>query len=371
METDLADSLATAQRDIAAGRCVLVHGANGTRRSAVMVAAGASADAACVNLIAKHARGLICLALTRADADRVGLRMQPRRSGLPATTGFTVSIEAAIGVTTGISAEDRARTIAAAIDPASGPEALHTPGHVFPFVVADAGVLERPMLAEAALDLARMAGCGPYAVFSEVLDDSGELADIDHVRRLAALIGAATLDIDEVIRDRRRTERIIARSHSTSVDTEEGGPFRLHIYRNLISGAEHIALVKGDPDGAEPIPVRIHGLNVTDDLLRWRNFGQPDHLGRYLAAADRAGRGIIILIREHYSTTLAERFIAREREEKSGYGRTELVDLGVPAQILGDLGVRDIVLLSGDETAQHNLRGFGINCVATRSVDDA
>ncbi|MFC4670801.1 3,4-dihydroxy-2-butanone-4-phosphate synthase [Seohaeicola nanhaiensis] len=372
METNVQSSFKTAVEALAAGRCVFIHGESGARRAAVMVVAATHCDAPGVNLLAKHARGLVCLAMTGEQAARLELRMQPRRNMASGQTGFTVSIEAARGVSTGISAEDRARTIAAAIDPASGPRALHTPGHVFPYVVADGGTLLKPMLPEAALDLARLSGCGPFAVFSDVLDDEGELADIGHFQALAESLDCAVLDIKDLILARRRTEKMVERTHATSADTEEGGIFAVQLYRNRLSGAEHIALIKGNLSAATgAVPVRVHSLNITDDILRWRNFGPSDHVGRYLRAVDALGCGVIILIRESYDTTLTERFVARERQASTGYGFTELTDFGIPAQILADLGVRQIELLSESEGQYGNLAGFGISCVGTRPVSDA
>lgn len=360
----------TAKDDIAAGGCVLLHGDSGGRRHAVLMAAADRCDAEMVNRLAREARGLVCVSVETALADRLGLKMQPRRNTSNAMAGFTVSVEAATGVTTGISAEDRARTIAALIAPESTPGDIHTPGHVFPYVVSEGGVLVNPMLPEATLDLARMAGCEPNAVFSDVLDADGELAGKEYVRALGRDRGIACLDIRDLIRERRKTEKIVERTHSTRVETQEGGGFRLHVYRNKLSGAEHIVLVKGDPGDGDTIPVRAHSLNITDDILRWQNYGQPDHVGRYLKAVKRAGTGVVILIREAYSTTLAERFITREKEASTGYGRTELVDFGIPAQILSELGVTEFELLSETPEAFGDLTGFGLTCTGTRAVRD-
>ncbi|MEC7256897.1 MAG: 3,4-dihydroxy-2-butanone-4-phosphate synthase [Pseudomonadota bacterium] len=370
MERTLTSAFDTARGDIAAGRCVLVHGDSGGFRRAVLMAAADRCGPEMVNRMARDARGLVCVSIDRALSDRLGLRLQPRRNAANTATGFTVSVEAAKGVTTGISAEDRACTIAALIDPGSTSGDINTPGHVFPVVAAEGGVLANPMLPEATLDLARMAGCGPNAVFCDVLDDEGELAGLEHVAALSASSGIACLDIRDLIRERRKTERIVEQVHSTRVETQEGGGFRLYLYRNRLSTAEHIVLVKGDPETRDVLPVRVHSLNITDDILRWQNFGQPDHVGRYLRAVKRAGAGVLILIRETFSTTLADRFKTREAQASTGYGGSELVDFGIPAQILSDLGVTRFELLSESPGDFGDLTGFGLNCVGTRAVRD-
>ena len=224
-----------------------------------------------INFMAKHARGLICLALTRDRVEQLGLPLMAQNNGTRHQTAFTVSIEAREGVTTGISAADRARTVAVAIDRSCGPQDIVTPGHVFPLVARDGGVLERTGHTEAAVDLARLAGLTPAGVICEIMNDDGTMARRNDLITFAQRHGLKIGTISDLIAYRRRYDSIIRRISETNLDSIYGGDFRCVVYLNKVTKAQHVALVKGDPSTGGPITVRMHAVNLFTDTLGHAN----------------------------------------------------------------------------------------------------
>lgn len=220
-----------------------------------------------INFMAKHARGLICLALTRERVEQLGLPLMAQNNGTRHATAFTVSIEAREGVTTGISAADRARTVAVAIDPSCGPQDIVTPGHVFPLVARDGGTLERTGHTEAAVDLARLAGLTPAGVICEIMNDDGTMARRNDLITFAQRHGLKIGTIADLIAYRRRYDSIVRRISETHLDSTYGGDFRCVVYLNKVTMAQHVALVKGDPATGGPIMVRMHAVNLF--TTRW------------------------------------------------------------------------------------------------------
>src|ERR1700710_480438 len=220
-----------------------------------------------INFMAKHGRGLICLALTKDRVDSLGLALMSRNNGTRHQTAFTVSIEAREGVTTGISAADRARTVAVAIDPACGPQDIVTPGHVFPLVARDGGTLERTGHTEAAVDLARLAGLTPAGVICEIMNDDGTMARRNDLISFAQRHNLKIGTISDLIAYRRRYDSIVKRLSETTFESIYGGAFRCVIYVNKVTLAQHIALVKGDPATGGPVTVRMHAVNIFTDAL--------------------------------------------------------------------------------------------------------
>lgn len=258
---DLHKALSTPEEIIAeakAGRMFIL---------AVFIIRAQHANADAINFMAKHGRGLICLAMERQMVDRLNIPMMSSNNGTRHQTAFTVSIEAREGVTTGISAADRARTIAVAIDPETRPEDLVTPGHVFPLIAKDGGVLVRTGHTEAAVDIARMAGLYPAGVICEIMKDDGSMARLPDLIAFAQLHGMKVGTIADLIAYRRRTETIIEKRLSTKFNSVFGGEFQMHVYANKVSYAEHIALVKGDLSGDAPVLVRMHAINILEDVL--------------------------------------------------------------------------------------------------------
>ncbi|MBL8702495.1 MAG: 3,4-dihydroxy-2-butanone-4-phosphate synthase [Alphaproteobacteria bacterium] len=337
-----------------------------------------------INFMAKYGRGLICLSLTRQRCDALGLELMSRENGTRHQTAFTVSIEAREGVTTGISAADRARTIQVAIDPTKGRADLVTPGHVFPLVARDGGVLERTGHTEAAVDIARLAGLIPAGVICEIMNDDGTMARLPDLVAFAQFHGLKIGAIADLIAHRRRTDRTVERRLETELDSRFGGLWRMVVYVNTASYAEHIALIKGDVTTREPVLVRMHALNVLDDVLGDRAAGRGDTLHGAMEAIGRAGRGVVVLLREPRPTSLSDRVRARLAEPAvaladylSDAGRAaaggelgppQLRDYGVGAQIVRDLGVRDMVLLTNAHRAIIGLEGYDLRVVEIRPI---
>jgi 3,4-dihydroxy 2-butanone 4-phosphate synthase/GTP cyclohydrolase II len=317
-----------------------------------------------INFMARHARGLICLALTRHRVEQLGLPLMSQSNGTRHQTAFTVSIEAREGVTTGISAHDRAHTIAVAINPESGRDDITTPGHVFPLMAREGGTLVRAGHTEAAVDIARLAGLNPAGVICEIMNDDGTMARLPDLVAFAQRYNLKLGTIADLIAHRRRTERLVKRVQEGVLDHAEGGAWKLIVYANTIEYAEHLALVKGDLGGPDPVPVRMHAVDLTGDMLGGPNWKVLHGAMRMIA---REGRGAVVLIRDPRPTALSERV---RHLTTSPRPRTELRDYGIGAQILLDLGVRDMVLLSNTHHTVVGLEGYGLNIVDQRPIED-
>ncbi|UCH72798.1 MAG: 3,4-dihydroxy-2-butanone-4-phosphate synthase [Rhodospirillales bacterium] len=324
-----------------------------------------------INFMAKHGRGLICLALSRERVEQLGLDLMDQRNTSRLETAFTVSIEAAEGVTTGISARDRARTVAVAIDPTKGRDDIRTPGHVFPLVARDGGVLVRTGHTEAAVDIARLAGLNPAGVICEIMNEDGSMARRDDLITFAQRHGLKIGTIADLIAYRLRHDRIVEPGAEVELDSRYGGRFRMHVYTNRIHHAEHVALVKGDIGADGPVLVRMHALNVLDDVLGCTASGKGGDLQAAMEMIGRAGRGIVVLIREPQPTALSDRVAAQAaagRGEKSA-SSGELRDYGVGAQILLDLGVREMILLSNSPKTIIAIEGYGLKVLGHRPIE--
>ncbi len=319
-----------------------------------------------INFMAKHARGLICLALTRERVEQLGLPLMAQNNGTRHQTAFTVSIEAREGVTTGISAADRARTVAVAIDPSCGPQDLVTPGHVFPLVARDGGVLERTGHTESAVDLARLAGLTPAGVICEIMHDDGTMARRNDLITFAQRHGLKIGTIADLIAYRRRYDSIVKRLSETKLDSTYGGEFRCVIYVNKVTMAQHVALVKGDPAAGGPVLVRMHAVNLFTDALGQRTGGRGGEIEASMREISEEGRGVIVLIREPVTVMLSEQ--RRRSGEADEQGSGELRDYGVGAQILIDLGVKEMVLLTNSKKSVVGLEGFGLTISGRRPV---
>jgi 3,4-dihydroxy 2-butanone 4-phosphate synthase/GTP cyclohydrolase II len=324
------------------------------------------ATPAVINFMAKHGRGLICLTLTRERVEQLKLPLMPQQNASRLRTAFTVSIEAREGVTTGISAPDRARTVATAIDPSKGPGDIETPGHIFPLMARDGGVLVRTGHTEAAVDIARLAGLNPSGVICEIMNDDGTMARREDLVRFAQFHGMKIATIADLIAYRRRHDRIVERRLETSFESKYGGHFQMYIYVNTVAHVEHIALVKGDISTPEPVPVRMHALNVLDDVLGSSASGRGGVLQSAMAMIAEIGRGVVVLLREPLPTSLLDRM--RGLAEKTESPVPELRDYGVGAQILFDLGVRDMILLSNTHRTIVGLEGYGLTVVGERPI---
>ena len=310
-----------------------------------------------INFMARHARGLICLAMTRARVDALGLPPMSRNNGTRHETAFTVSIEARDGVTTGISAADRARTVAVAINPELGRDHVVTPGHVFPLVAREGGTLVRAGHTEAAVDFSRMAGLNPSGVICEIMNEDGTMARMPDLVAFAQRHGLKLGTIADLIGHRRRTERLVRQVEVGTLDDAPGGPWQVHIYANTVEYGEHVALVKGDPSRHGPSLVRMHAVNLLSDIT---GRSGPRDLHAAMARIGQEGRGVVVLIRDVKPDALSER-VRAGREKVS----PELRDYGIGAQILADLGVREMVLLSNHPRPIIGLEGYGLTVTDT------
>jgi len=318
-----------------------------------------------INFMAKHGRGVICLALEKARVEQLSIPLIAQQNTTANQAAFTVSIEAREGVTTGVSAADRAHTIQVAIGPQSGPKDIAMPGHVFPLVARDGGVLARAGHTEAAVDIARLAGLTPAGVICEIMNEDGSMARLPDLIKFAQFHNLKVGTIADLIGHRRRTETIVERRLTTPFNSMYGGDFVMHIYVNKAAYAEHVALVKGDlTQGGEPPLVRMHALNVLEDVLGDRSKGHGGELQTSMRLIAEASRGVIVLLREAQAASLSQGLEARGKPEVS----KELRDYGVGAQILIDLGVRDMILLSNSHRTIVGLDGYGLRVVEQRPV---
>jgi 3,4-dihydroxy 2-butanone 4-phosphate synthase/GTP cyclohydrolase II len=322
-----------------------------------------------INFMARYGRGLICLALDRHRVETLGLPLVSRQNSSRHGTAFTISIEARDGVTTGISAADRSHTIQVAIDPESNARDIVTPGHVFPLAARDGGVLVRTGHTEAAVDISRLAGLNPSAVICEIMNDDGSMARLPDLIAFAQLHGMKIGTIEDLISYRRRTEKLVERILEEPFDSHTGGEFRLIIYANTVAYAEHIALVKGDVSKPGPVLVRMHSVNILDDVLGDRASSRSRDLHASMEAIGREGRGVIVLIREGYPTFLSDKLKARQEGIEPDGGH-ELRDYGIGAQILRDLGVSEMVILSNNPMTVVGLEGYGLKIVSRRPIPE-
>ncbi|HEX9808993.1 MAG TPA: 3,4-dihydroxy-2-butanone-4-phosphate synthase [Alphaproteobacteria bacterium] len=337
------------------------------------------ADAEAVNFMAKHGRGLICLALTPERADQLGLQLMTPRNQSRHQTAFTVSIEAREGVTTGISAADRAQTISVAINHNRGREDIVSPGHVFPLIAEPGGVLVRAGHTEAAVDVARLAGLNPSGVVCEIMNDDGTMARLPDLLKFAQKHGLRVASISALIAYRRRAERMIEKVAETTIDSRYGGAFRLHVFANTVDYAEHVALTKGDVSGNEPVYVRMHALNLLGDVLGDTTetqfaAGEKRDRATELHSAMRIiaekGRGVVVVIRETSPTSIS-RFVQEREGKPLAKPISELRQYGVGAQILLELGVRNMILLTNTRRNIVGLDGYGITLVAQEPIPAA
>ena len=348
------------------GRMVILVDDEDRENEGDLVIPADAASPEAINFMIRFGRGLVCLAMNKDRVERLHLPLMTRHNQTRHQTAFTSSIEAREGVTTGISAADRARTVAVAIDPEKGAHDIVSPGHVFPLVARDGGVLVRAGHTEAAVDIARLAGRRPAGVICEILNEDGTMARLPDLVPFAQYHGLKIGTIADLIGYRRRTETLIERTLDTAIDSRYGGRWRLVSYVNSISGAEHVALVKGDVGKNEagegaPVLVRMHAHDLLDDALAESSGGRAVNLQAAMATIGTAGRGVVVVLCDPPEKSLA----ARLKGRLSGNGADEprLLDYGVGAQILLDLGVRQMILLSNHRKTIVGLEGYGLTVV--------
>jgi 3,4-dihydroxy 2-butanone 4-phosphate synthase/GTP cyclohydrolase II len=315
-----------------------------------------------INFMARFARGLVCLSITGERARTLRLPPMVHDNGARNGTAFTVSIEAKDGISTGISPKDRAHTIAVAIDPTKDSRDIVSPGHVFPLVARDGGVLVRAGHTEAAVDISRMAGLYPAGVICEIINDDGTMARLLDLVPFAQLHGLKIGTIADLIAYRRRTERFVERVLERPFDSDWGGQFRLMVYRNQLDESEHLALVKAQPSPNKPTLVRMHQLDIASDVLGGQGAGfRSQQVQKAMQVlADHNGPAVMVLLRDPDPKVLSSRFGADAAADPNPRG---LRDYGVGAQILLDLGVRDMIALSGTRPKPAALEGYGLSII--------
>ncbi|MCK5424232.1 MAG: 3,4-dihydroxy-2-butanone-4-phosphate synthase [Emcibacter sp.] len=322
-----------------------------------------------VNFMAKYGRGLICLTVDRKRAEILGLPPMSLNNQARNNTAFTVSIEAKEGITTGISAADRAHTIAVATNPAMSANDIVSPGHVFPIVAKDGGVLVRAGHTEAAVDIARMAGLTPAGVICEIMNDDGTMARLPDLVKFAKKHDLKLATIADLIAYRRKVDTLVECIEETVVDSEYGGEFKLRVYEVKDDQTQHFALVKGTPKKDEPVLVRMHPFNMYDDLLSAKG-SRRSQLHRAMEEIGNEGCGVLVYLRETSKTIITDS-IGRRSGTKKTSKDTFLRNYGIGAQILVDLGVSHLILLSNTEQHVVGIDGYGLNIVEQRKFDDS
>ncbi len=322
------------------------------------------ATPAAINFMAKHGRGLICLTLTSQRAAELGLTLMSDRNGSRHQTAFTISIEAREGVSTGISAHDRAHTISVAIDTTKGKSDIVSPGHVFPLIARDGGVLVRSGHTEAAVDVARLAGLISAGVICEIMNDDGTMARLPELVAFAKEHNLKIATIADLIAYRLKHDRLVSCTAKVDFLSRHGGAFNLRSYASILDGAEHLALIKGDLSGDEPVLVRMHAFNIFEDMLD-EISSRSGQFTRALEMIGQEGRGVIVVIRDAHPPTLSDFIRSRSGEKQA---RPELKNYGIGAQILRDLGIHRMILLSNTERHVVGLEGYGLEIVERRPI---
>ena len=316
-----------------------------------------------INFMATHGKGLICLAMAKERIDQLGLAQMSSGNGTLYETAFTVSIEARDGVTTGISAADRARTVAVAIDAAKGPEHIVTPGHVFPLTARPGGVLVRAGHTEAAVDISRLAGLNPSGVICEIMKEDGTMARLDDLVAFAQHHGLKLGTIRDLIAYRRLNDHLVERAVETRFSSDYGGEWTAISYRNKVDNSEHMVLQKGRITPGEPTLVRMHAISLFDDMLG-RSSERKRLLQRAMAAIGETGNGLIVILRPNGPNELSVMMKMEAREQEM-----DLRSYGVGAQILADLGVHSMILLTNVHRNVVAIEGYGIHIVGERAIE--
>jgi 3,4-dihydroxy 2-butanone 4-phosphate synthase / GTP cyclohydrolase II len=374
-------SVETALEAVRAGRMIIIVDDEDRENEGDLMVAAEKATPETVNFMARHGRGLICLPLTRERLEELQLPLMVSENTARFQTAFTVSIDAKKGVTTGISAHDRARTILAAIDPATRPDDLARPGHIFPLQAVEGGVLSRAGQTEASVDLARMAGLIPAGVICEVMNEDGTMARRPELEEVSRRFDIPILTIAELIRYRVRHETLVRKLTETDLPTSHGH-FRLHVYEDIIRGEHHVALVKGPVGDGQPVLVRAHSQCLTGDVFGSARCDCGDQLRLSMEMIEKEGRGVVLYMLNHEGRGigLANKIRAYAMQDQGadtveanrelGF-KVDQRDYGIGAQILVALGVRRLRLITNNPRKFVGLAGYGLEIVERVPIEVA
>ncbi|SHJ48248.1 GTP cyclohydrolase II /3,4-dihydroxy-2-butanone 4-phosphate synthase [Hymenobacter daecheongensis DSM 21074] len=373
------DSIEDAIADIRAGKVVIVVDDEDRENEGDFICAARCATPEVINFMATHGRGLVCAPITEARCEELGLELMVGRNTALHATPFTVSIDLLKnGVTTGISASDRSKTILALIDPETKPEELGKPGHIFPLKARKEGVLRRAGHTEAAVDLARLAGFEPAGVLVEILKEDGEMARLPDLELVAKKWDLKLISVQDLIKYRLQKESLITRDISVQMPTAHGD-FELFAFTQRSTNAQHLALVKGDISGDEPVLVRVHSSCVTGDIFGSCRCDCGPQLHQAMEQIEREGRGVVVYMnQEGRGIGLLNKLRAYKLQENGrdtveanielGFGMDER-DYGVGAQILRDLGISKMRLLTNNPRKRTGLVGYGLEIVDTVPIE--
>jgi 3,4-dihydroxy 2-butanone 4-phosphate synthase/GTP cyclohydrolase II len=366
-------SVETALDAVRAGRMIIIVDDEDRENEGDLMVAAEKVTPEIVNFMATHGRGLVCLPLTRERLEELQLPLMVSENTARFQTAFTISIDAKAGVSTGISAHDRARTILAVVDPATKPDDLARPGHIFPLQAAEGGVLTRAGQTEAAVDLARLAGLAPAGVICEVMNEDGTMARRSQLEEISRRFDIPILTIAELIRYRMHHETLVSKLEETDLPTSRGH-FRIHVYEDTIRGDHHVALVKGDVAGGEPVLVRAHSQCLTGDTFGSARCDCGEQLRMSMEMIEKEGRGVVLYILNHEGRGigLANKIRAYAMQDKGadtveanrslGF-KPDQRDYGIGAQILVALGVRRLRLITNNPRKFVGLAGYGLEIV--------
>ena len=366
------DSIESVIADIRRGKMVIVVDDEDRENEGDLIMAGEHATAKSVNFMAKHGRGLICVPTTEDRLRQLGVERMVPKNQETFKTDFQVSVDAAKGISTGISARDRARTIRVMADPTAVPDDLAQPGHVFPLRARPGGVLQRAGHTEAAVDLARLGECRPIGVICEIMKDDGNMARLPQLKRFAKKHGLKIASIEALIKHRREREKLVEKIEVVNMPTEFGD-FKLHLYRSAVDGQHHLALVKGDVAAARDVLVRVHSECLTGDVFSSLRCDCGSQLHSAMKQISEAATGVIVYMRQEGRGIGLELKIHAYKLQEKGLDTVEanrrlgfpmdLREYGLGAQILVDLGVRKIRLLTNNPKKVVGLEGYGLEIV--------
>ena len=357
--TDYSDAVSSTEEIIEEarnGRMFILVDHEDRENEGDLIIPGQMCTPSAINFMATHGRGLICLAMTAQRIDQLGLTLMSPKNSSRHETAFTLSIEAREGVTTGISAADRARTVSVAIDPTKGAADIATPGHVFPLRARDGGVLVRAGHTEAAVDISRLAGLNPSGVICEIMNEDGTMARLPDLVAFAQRHGLKIGTISDLIAYRRRHDNLVNEKAVRAVSSAHGGDWLMRVFADETQGAEHIVLTKGDLTGADPVLVRVHSLNPLEDVLGVGGAGELPAAMRLIAAE---GRGVVVLLRD----------TAMKMVEAGEHSPQTLRNYGLGAQILSALGLSNITLVTNSRVPRVvGLDAYGLTIAGTRPI---